>query len=136
MAYYGLPAAGTICLSLLKGSLTATSPEISSAEVFQMLSVLVAEVESGAFVSFEHPNCVLLSRAVQTIKSVLSRVLSGELQTGSTPNEAASQDVQQAQQADWIPWNEESWDFEIDFWRNLSEHPMLNTADSTLDGIL
>lgn len=134
VAYYGLPAAGTICLSLIKGSLTATSSEISNAEVFQNLSVLVAEVESGAFVSFEHPNYLLLSRAVQTIKSVLSRILSGEL-NNSTANEPAPRDVA-TEPADWIPWNDQTWDFEIDFWRNLAEHPMLAAGDPSLEGFL
>lgn len=50
-------------------------------------------------------------------------------------NEATDQYLA-PQPAEWIPWGEDSWDFEIDFWRNLGEHPMLAGTEPTLDGLL
>lgn len=102
------------------------------ADVVQNLNVLVAEVETGAFVHFEHPNYALLARAAQTIKDVLSRVLCGEFSSNLVASEAIAQTFP-AGRVDWMP---DSWDFEIDFWRNLAEHPTLVGVDSALDGLL
>ena len=125
-----------ICLSLLNGTISTTSADVSAAEVVQSLNVLVAQVESGAFAPVEHPNYALLSHAGKTIKNVLGRVISGV----PTSTEVASNVVPPTSQAshdDWMPWvNQDAWDFEIDFWRNLAEHPTLAGMDPSLVGIL
>ena len=37
---------------------------------------------------------------------------------------------------DWAPWaNQDSWDFEFDFWLNLAEHPNLAGMDEGLQEI-
>lgn len=134
VAYYGLPAAGIVCLSLLNRSFSST--DVSLAEVIQNLNVLVAEVESGAFISFEHPNYCVLSHAAQTIKNVLGRMLSGEI-TNDPMTSNISAHTRADGQEDWMPWvAQDSWDFEIDFWRNLAEHPTLAELDSAISGLL
>ena len=50
VAYYGLPAAGIISLSLLDQSLTRLPSHSSTSKACQDLSVLVAAVETGALV--------------------------------------------------------------------------------------
>lgn len=72
---------------------------------------------------------------MHTIKSVLSRVLSGDLQTNAKPNEATDQYLAPLP-TELLPWGEDSWDLDIDFWRNLATHPMLAGTEPTLDGLL
>ena len=144
VAYYALPAAGIICMCLLSGSLSmTTSANLSMADVFQNLNVLVAEVDSGAFARPEHPNYVLLSDAVCTIKHVLSKVLSRDSSRQSPVKsniDAGNNNIDPLQAFsvdEWVPWdNQDSWDFETDFWRNLAEHPILAGVDTRVDGLL
>ena len=97
--------------------------------VLQNLTVLVAEVETGALVHTEDPNYALLARATQTIQSLISRIFTGEL-TKPAPTRlieavslpVADDDVDE-ETAYWI--NQNPWDFEMDFWNNLAEHPIL-----------
>lgn len=98
-------------------------------KVFQDLSVLVAQVETGALVDVHDPNYALLSGATQTLKTLLKRMFSGT--PANKPYDAQvsnagliSNEAQNEQ--DWIPWNsDEAWDFEMEFWNNLAEHPVL-----------
>lgn len=129
VTYYALPAAGIICLALLQPQSTIHNTTIDTMKIFQDLSVLVAQVETGALVDVDDPNYALLSGATQILKTLLKRVLSGMSTTKplSTrePNPALELNEVQNDQ-DWIPWNsDEAWDFEMDFWNNLAEHPVL-----------
>ena len=104
------------------------------ADLIQNLNVLVAEVQCATFVSFSHPNYALLASAAGIIKSVLERVLAGQL-----PQNLAADDIAPIEDTsnDWMPWiAQDFWDSEIDFWRNLAEHPTLAGTDAGLDGLL
>lgn len=129
MAYYGLAATGIICLSLLNQSFPSNNDEITLAKVLQDLNVLVAEVEAGALVHLEDPNYALLARATLTIKSILNRLLPGDISKNATIQWEAhvtSQDQAIHTDEEWVPWDNRSLqDFEVDFWLNLAEHPFL-----------
>ena len=134
--YYGLPAAGVICLSLLNQSFATRYGEHRKTEVFQNLSVLVAEVEKGALVHSEDSNYALLARATQTVKGLIGRILTGEL-TKTTSNQSAYEPTEEVSMAfdedSGAPWaNQNLWDFEMDFWLNLAEHPTLAGIDYEL----
>ena len=97
--------------------------------------MLVAEVETGALVHLEDPNYALLSGATHTIKRLLdmvvvsadmtSRPTSRPVREPSTPPSAL------LHEGDWMPWpNHDSWEFEMDFWLNLAEHPALTETEN------
>lgn len=133
VSYYGLPAAGMNCLSLLTNKLSTRT-----ARVFRDLNLLVAEVEKGALVHPEDPDYPLLSKATQTIDVILNRVLSDSAAPHEV-NAANSGDILSSPTGgvEWMPWaNQDFWDFETDFWLNLSEHPMLAETDHDLQNIL
>ncbi|KAF2225364.1 hypothetical protein BDZ85DRAFT_194237 [Elsinoe ampelina] len=127
VAYYGLAAAGMICLALLNPSLRIHF-EAEMPKVIQDLQVLVAQVETGALVRFEEANFGLLDAATRTIQNLLNRIITGKLphyllngsaQTSTQPNDNQSEVF-------WDTWtHNELPDFEADFWLNLGEHPLL-----------
>ncbi|KAL3417430.1 hypothetical protein PVAG01_11430 [Phlyctema vagabunda] len=125
VVYYGLPAAGILCLSLLNQLPRMQQDGISITNIFQDLSVLVAEVDSSALVDTRDPNYALLSGAVRTIKVILEKLTFGFLShhpvDQSDPILPHIPDGQ-----DSIPWIiPDSWDFELDFWTDLVDHPVL-----------
>ncbi|KAF2437233.1 hypothetical protein P171DRAFT_373867 [Karstenula rhodostoma CBS 690.94] len=128
VAYYGLAAAGIICLSLLKQSPIASDSGTSKAQMIQDLNVLVAVVETGVFIHPIDPNYALLSRATLTIKSLLRRLLTRD---NRQPAPVTETDTLVPGPADitpetWNIWdNQHLQDFEVDFWLNLAEHPFL-----------
>jgi len=161
VAYYGLPAAGIICLSLLNQPSTLQQAGVSISRVFQDLGVLVAQVDTGALITVENPNYALMAAATRTVKSILDR-LSISVATTTTATAAATQNQsnvapipattsgggggdgsdgnvgssgevgmnlepwQPVVQEDWTPWiQQNAWDFELDFWNELAEHPIL-----------
>ncbi|KAF2112247.1 hypothetical protein BDV96DRAFT_497984 [Lophiotrema nucula] len=129
VAYYGLAAAGIVCLSLINRSFPEVDGDISATKAVQDLSVLVAQVETGALVHVDDPNHALLTKATVTIKSLLNRLLSAQL-AKPPPDLAANAslplDPLLHTEGDWIPWDTQNWqDFEVDFWSNLAEHPFL-----------
>lgn len=102
---------------------------MNTAKVLQDLSVLVAQVETGAFVDVDDPNYALLSSATQTIKTLLNRVLSGPF-TSKPPSAGTAHsgpaELLASTEEEWIPWTtHDNWDFELEFWNNLAEHPIL-----------
>jgi hypothetical protein len=128
VAYYGLAAAGIICLSLLKQSTIASNSGTSKAQMIQDLNVLVAVVETGVFTHPIDPNYALLSRATLTIKSLLRRLLTRDTRQLANVAETNTlvQDPADITPATWNIWdNQHLQDFEVDFWLNLAEHPFL-----------
>ncbi|KAJ5115743.1 hypothetical protein N7456_000091 [Penicillium angulare] len=131
VAYYGLSAAGLISLTLIKRSFVTENSQISTSKVFQDLSILVGEIERGTLVYMDSPNFILLTRATQTIKSLLDRMMypfqnmASELDTQiSVP--VGSEDIV-GLDGNWGLWDSNSFqDFEINFWHNLAGHPFLN----------
>ncbi|KAF4549241.1 putative glycosyl hydrolase family 10 protein 2 [Elsinoe fawcettii] len=133
VAYYGLAAAGMICLALLNPALRAHF-DAEMPKVIQDLQVLVAQVETGALVRFEEANFGLLAAATRTIQNLLNRIITGRLPhhqfNGSRQSSAQPLDAQS--EVFWDTWtHNELPDFEADFWLNLGEHPLLTDAEHT-----
>lgn len=132
VAYYGLSAAGFICLTLVNQSSTTEIPDISVSKVFQDLSILVGEIERGTLVYIDSPNYALLARASQTIKSLLDRILTPLQSVAAMPgNQSAlllgSETMATLEDGNWGLWDNSNYqEFEINFWDNLAGHPFLN----------
>ncbi|KFY41746.1 hypothetical protein V495_04814 [Pseudogymnoascus sp. VKM F-4514 (FW-929)] len=131
VSFYGLPAAGIISLALLNPSSSGKSIRpLQRSKMLQDLSVLVAEVRTGAFIQAGEPNFALFTRATQTIQILLNILMGGELAPRipeAEPTPLSPQNLPPDQPIDdWDPWiNNDPWEFEIDFWANLAEHPSL-----------
>lgn len=135
MAFYGLPAAGIISLALLNTSASSTLGQNVWAEIVQKLCVLVTEIRLGAVVRPGEPNYELFTQAMRTMQNLLDITMTGQ----RFPNlvESGPDHVQQSavntQDDGWIQWlNAEPWEFELDFWTNLAEHPSLSGVDPAL----
>lgn len=132
VAHFGLPAAGIISLALLNPSIGKDTEPLLQSKMLQDLSVLVAEVRMGAVIEVGEPNFALFTRATRTIQRLLDALLAGELP--SKLPEAEPIIPQQHENSDfigdWDPWiNADPWEFEIDFWANLAEHPSLQGSE-------
>ncbi|KAF1979251.1 hypothetical protein BU23DRAFT_576901 [Bimuria novae-zelandiae CBS 107.79] len=128
VAYYGLAAAGIICLSLLKQGPTLFDNGFSKAQMIQDLNVLVAVVDAGVWIHPIDANYALLSRATLTIKSLLRRLLIKDARQlpGPVETNPSLSDLAAPSSANWNLWdNQHLQDFEVDFWLNLAEHPFL-----------
>lgn len=130
-----MPPTGILCLCLLKQPYLKHSFGPSRSTIIQDLSVLVAQVDTGVLIDSSDPNYALLSAATRTIQAILNNTLSGNFppttiqqQSGFNFDAIAAGD-----DANWLPWsNNYNWDFELDFWNNLVEHPNL-IADETMN---
>jgi len=143
VSYFGLPAAGIICLSLLNHPSSIQQADVSVSKVIQDLSVLVAKVDTGALITVENPNYALLTEATRTVKTLLDRL---SISVVTTQNNAAgtaerevivnpeslppppspSLSLPRTMQDEWMPWlQQNTWDFELDFWNDLAEHAIL-----------
>ncbi|KAJ3543636.1 hypothetical protein NM208_g3469 [Fusarium decemcellulare] len=120
VAQYGLPAAGIVSLALLNPVNSSTISHIRP-KMIQDLSVLVAEITTGAWIQAGEPNFALFSRATQTIQSLLDSLLSAKSQPLELTHGISHDAIE-----GWEPCvNSQYWDFEMDFWANLAEHPTL-----------
>lgn len=91
--------------------------------MIQALCTFAAEVTTGAWIQAGEPNFALFTRATRTIQSLLDSLLAAR----------APQDLSQNVVEVWNPYaNSQMWEFEVDFWANLAEHP--NLVDPTVDG--
>ncbi|PNS15967.1 hypothetical protein CAC42_4368 [Sphaceloma murrayae] len=126
VAYYGLAAAGMICLAILNPLRHAAS-SLSMSRVVQDLQVIVAQVETGALVHFQDANYALLDAATRTIKSLIDRAITGKLPQRAEPTTDISTDDLPIENDPFMStWGQHDLqDFEADFWVNLSEHPFL-----------
>jgi hypothetical protein len=107
------------------------APQVVS-RVIRNLSVLVAEVENGALVQLDDPNYPLLIGAVETIASLLDKLLANKF----SPDVASSRSLDvmdlavPGTQDEWGAWDMD-WDmdrlqdFDPEFWSSLAEHPFL-----------
>ncbi|KAF2704996.1 hypothetical protein K504DRAFT_506464 [Pleomassaria siparia CBS 279.74] len=130
VAYYGLAAAGVICLALLNSAFGGSNTEVSASKSIRDLSVLVAQVETGALVQPEDPNYALLSGAAQTIKNLLDRLITNKFSKQppiqAPPPEPFAHASASYVEEDWNSWdNQGLQEFDPDFWLNLAEHPFL-----------
>lgn len=91
--------------------------------MLQDLSTLVAEISIGAWIQAGEPNFALFTRATQTIRSLLDSLTAWKPHTelcSSYQNETT--DLTE----DWNAFiDSQPWEFEMDFWANLAEHPTL-----------
>lgn len=97
VAYYGLSTAGLISIALVNRSFATENHQSGISKVFQGLSILVGEVERGTLVYVDSPNYALLSRATQTIHSLLDRMItpSYNMTTASGDQQVALADSEQ-----------------------------------------
>lgn len=125
--YYGLAAAGVICLSLLQRK--ALEDEVAaSPKILRDLGVLVAEIEYGTLVYKEDANYALLASATATMKNILDNLSRSKLNQRNLCGQLSETVVQPEVELDassWEPWGTGSLqDFETNFWLMLSEHPL------------
>ncbi|KAJ5496528.1 hypothetical protein N7463_008515 [Penicillium fimorum] len=122
VAQYGLPAAGIVSLALLH-PISADCRPFPRSKMLQDLSTLVAEISIGAWIQAGEPNFALFTRATQTIRSLLDSLTAWKPHTelcNSHQNE--NTDLTE----DWNAFiDSQPWEFEMDFWANLAEHPTL-----------
>ncbi|KAK1713012.1 uncharacterized protein BDZ83DRAFT_637911 [Colletotrichum acutatum] len=120
VAQYGLPAAGVISLALLKENAASDVFLHSRSKMIQDLSVLVAETRTGAWIQAGEPNFALFTRATGTIQTMLDSLLA------TRPSAEQVQTTNVTTLEVWEPYsNHQLWDFEMEFWSNLAEHPTL-----------
>lgn len=100
----------------------------SRSKMVQDLSVLVAEIRTGAVIQDGEPNFALFTRATQTIQSLLDSLMVWR----STATAVDSQISWGAGQPDdWGLCSDlDPWEFEMRFWANLAEHPTLLNQDN------
>lgn len=137
IAYYGLPAAGILCLALLNGVFQTGRTDVAVPRVFQDLGVLVAQVETGGLVDSIDPNYALLVEATETIKTIIGRLLLKSVHNyplNHLPMTNSSSLTTTFGPETWAPWiGDDIWDFETPFWTNLAEHPSLLTSGNSCD---
>ncbi|KAK7397709.1 hypothetical protein QQX98_012924 [Neonectria punicea] len=125
VAQYGLPAAGIISLALLNSTVNTGASPFSRSRLVQDLSVLVAEIRTGAVIQAGEPNFALFTRATSTIQSLLDSLMTWGQSRTDTLNSQVDTSTQYIDR--WDPCiNFDPWEFEIDFWANLAEHPTLH----------
>ncbi|CAH0005360.1 unnamed protein product [Clonostachys byssicola] len=123
VSQYGLPAAGIISLALLNTSIPPSAVAPSRSKLVQDLSVLAAEITVGAWIQPGDPNFALFTRATKTIQSLLDSLISW--QTNPAPAQS-EQPMNENFMGDLDPsFNFQSWEFEMNFWTDLAEHPTL-----------
>lgn len=134
VAHYGLPAAGTISLSLLRPD--TYSESIRMHKMVQNLGVFVAEVQGEGLVRMSGPDYALLHRAARTIDRILESLISGALQRSAasdTSSTAVHQQVSTGGVQDTVVWDMsatgDTLGCDLDFWRLLGEHPSLPIAE-------
>ncbi|KAI1321720.1 putative Zn(II)2Cys6 transcription factor [Xylariaceae sp. FL0255] len=129
VTYYGLTAAGVICLALLNQRLVMAVNTVSRSQVIQNLSVLVAELSAGSIVPRTEPNYVLLVSAARTMRALLDRVLSNDAPQVATNQDMAAVESpigNNANSMDWLTWEyNTAQDFDIEFWQSLVDHPFI-----------
>lgn len=136
MVYYGLAAAGALCLWLLNDSPETRKFSIRRSKVLQNLSVLVAEIEVGSLVEADDSNYKLLISASHTISNLLDQLLHETVgiqkENGNFFEPPLLADM--GNQPVWSPWdNAALQEFEMDFWLNLAGHPSLTGAENPTD---
>ncbi|KAJ4402705.1 hypothetical protein N0V91_007080 [Didymella pomorum] len=136
VAYYGLAAAGILCLALLYNTFDRAAPDATPSKTIRDLSVLVAEIETGALLQPEDPNYALLFAAARTMKNLLDRLITNrftaQTQVPTTIQVAGQRPLRYSDQ-ELIIWDTHGLqDFDPEFWLNLSEHPFLMTPEGEL----
>lgn len=116
---------------MLKQHRTSNAAKSSHIQLWQDLSILVAEVQRGSIVRLGEPNYSILFKATQTIQRFLEFInLQEEVPSLNAP-------IEQQQPCNIEEWfldlNPDPWNLEIGFWDNLAEHPFLSNAESNVN---
>ncbi|KAF4449670.1 Fungal transcriptional regulatory protein, N-terminal [Fusarium austroafricanum] len=121
LAHYGLPAIGIIMIAMLRRQTRYDS--LQDAQTIRDLGIIVTVVDLGTIVRPMEPNYALLSRAIDTIKKFLVRFNAQDRQSGLVQGLNVPGTIEGSL---WgLQCQLEPWDFEIDFWDNLAEHPSM-----------
>lgn len=134
VAHYGLPAAGVICLSMLRPSFRQLCAQVFSIpKLLQNLGVFASEIQIGGVLQVGAPNYALLYRATSTIQSFLQTAhlfngASFDLQGTEHIDSGLPQQIVHPE-TDFVPFDlsayTDLWGFEYDFWQDLGAHPSL-----------
>ncbi|VUC28933.1 unnamed protein product [Clonostachys rosea] len=124
VAQYGLPAAGIISLALLESPQYDDLSGLRRARYIQDLSVLVAALKVGAIVRAGEANFALFSRATRTMQSLLDSLTEGVPPETQQTHGDESNSFNPTHEPNLFA-NLNVWDFEMDFWANLADHPTL-----------
>jgi hypothetical protein len=136
VAHYGLPAAGVLCLSLLNDITCSQQDSTLRIKAIQDLGTLVSQIDAGVMIDMPDPNHALFAKAAKAINNVLHRAIT--CTTGAHVNHVDEHFAMTDNSFDWMPWDvsHSTFDFELDFWQKLGEHPELAPLpDETIIGL-
>ncbi|BCS28757.1 uncharacterized protein APUU_70327S [Aspergillus puulaauensis] len=124
IAHYGLPAAGILLLAMLSQRSSSNDPPPPQPKVLQHLTILAAELQAGSIIQPREPNYELMMKATQTIQIFLDSV-AADAWHGSS--HLSPGDMEQMGANGWAGLSgQNALDFEIGFWQELAEHPLLS----------
>lgn len=87
----------------------------------------------GEIIAPEAPNYTLFTRAAETIQLLLDTPSFWE----SSSQFAQTQGIRDANARVVDEWDQcanfDPWEFELDFWQNLAEHPSLSSPDGVVN---
>lgn len=116
---------GIVSLALLHPITTGCTP-FPRSKIVQDLSALVAEITLGAWIQPGEPNFALFSRATQTIRSLLDSLTAWKAQSVQHQPDSSYANEMASMTEDWNAFiDSHPWEFEMDFWASLAEHPTL-----------
>ena len=133
---FGLPCAGVLAIELLQQSSNFRSmdPEFPRSNIVQNLSVLISSMDS--IIQPTHGNYKICSQAKKMLQTILDTVLAAP---DSRSNATIVQEPSKAPEAvidaaiDDQMWLEDN--FDMEFWTNLEDHPLLIWPDVAQDSI-
>lgn len=125
VVYYGLSAAGILCLALLRPSFLFVQEHIDASQILRDLAVLTGVIDKGSLVDAEDANYALLAAAIKAIKSVLDRVDMNSLNYGSPRQimeEPTAPDLTAASNGSWDSWYFNYFqDLQNPFWQTIAQ---------------
>ena len=123
-----------LALELLRRSSGSGQRELSGeplrSQVIQQLSVFVADI--GYIMQPSHGNYDICTQARKTLQTILDTVLAGPVELHQQPANQETMDAQDTQAVPEIDFNDQEWlnnSFDLDFWTNLEDHPLLTFPD-------
>lgn len=123
-------------MALLYNTFDRTTSDATAARTIRDLSVLLAEIESGALLQPEDPNYALLSGAARTIKDLLDRLITNKFAPHALMQPIAAALAEGP--FSFVGTGLSTWDtqglqdYDPAFWLNLSEHPFLMASETGL----
>ena len=147
IALYGLPPAGVLALELLhqfsdRGNMTDQA--FPRSDIIQKLSVLISSID--CIVRPANGNHAICSQAKKMLQAILDTVLAPSIPPSQLPEHMKNIDgvssqgeVNDADEQTMLPEalmdNNQMWfdntNFDLDFWNNLEDHPLLVWPEAT-----